>query len=82
MKSRKVVSLALLGSFFLPSLANAGVNCAQVNKYLATGRTAEDVSDTMVVDLAEVKKCQAEGGAAAAGDGTKAAPTPEPAPKK
>lgn len=40
--------------------ANAGsVNCAQVNKYLQTGRTVQDVAETMVIAEDEVKKCQA-----------------------
>jgi hypothetical protein len=41
------------------SLAGA-VNCKQVNKYLATGRSVKDVAETMVIDEADVKKCQAE----------------------
>ena len=51
-----------------------GVNCKQVNKYLETGRSTKDVAETMVVDEADVKKCQAEkaatppaGGGAAGG---------------
>jgi hypothetical protein len=40
-----------------PSLASA-VNCEQVRRYLETGRSAEDVADTMVVDVEQVKKCQ------------------------
>lgn len=42
----------------------AGVNCKQVNKYLQTGRSVKDVAETMVVDEADVKKCQEEAGAA------------------
>jgi len=38
----------------------AAVNCKQVNKYLATGRSVKDVAETMVIDEADVKKCQAE----------------------
>ena len=41
------------------SLAGA-VNCKQVNKYLSTGRSVKDVAETMVIDEADVKKCQAE----------------------
>jgi len=36
----------------------AAVNCDQVRRYLSTGRTVEDISDTMVVSVDEVKKCQ------------------------
>jgi hypothetical protein len=38
----------------------AEVNCKQVNKYLATGRSVSDVAQTMVIDEADVKKCQAQ----------------------
>ena len=41
----------------------AAVNCDQVRRYLATGRSAEDVAELMVVDLNEVKKCAEAGGA-------------------
>jgi hypothetical protein len=52
----------------------SAVNCDQVRKYAATGRTVEDIAETMIVDVSEVKKClQGEAGAAA--------PTP-PAPKQ
>jgi len=52
------------------SIAGA-VNCKQVNKYLQTGRSVKDVAETMVIDEADVKKCQAEAaeGAAAGGAG-------------
>ena len=49
------------------SAALAAVNCAQVKKYLDVGRTAQDVSDTMVVPLDEVKKCQTGGDSKAPG---------------
>jgi hypothetical protein len=38
----------------------AAVNCKQVNKYLATGRSVKDVAETMVIDEKDVKKCQDE----------------------
>ena len=38
----------------------AGVNCKQVNKYLQTGRSVQDVAETMVIGEDEVKKCQEE----------------------
>ena len=53
----------------------AVVNCKQVNKYLSTGRSVQDVAETMVIGEDEVKKCQEEaatqgqaGGAAKAPD--------------
>jgi hypothetical protein len=42
------------------------VNCKQVNKYLQTGRSVSDVAQTMVIDEADVKKCQEQ----AASEGT------------
>jgi len=42
---------------FLPQGA-AAVNCEQVKRYLATGRSVEDIADTMVVSVEEVQKCQ------------------------
>jgi hypothetical protein len=62
----------------------SAVNCEQVKKYLKTGRTPQDVADTMVVSVDEVKKCQNEpdakaptgtgGDKSATGGGTTAAP--------
>lgn len=54
---------------------SAVVNCEQVRRYLATGRSAEDIAENMVIDISEVKKCQQEGAA-------KQAPTPEPKEKQ
>jgi len=82
-----VIGVALL-------LGTAGsafaVNCKQVNKYLATGRSVSDVAQTMVIDEADVKKCQEEaaagggaaGGAAGGANATKpAGEAPKDAPK-
>jgi hypothetical protein len=44
------------------------VNCKQVNKYLQTGRSTQDVAETMVIDEKEVKKCQEEAAAAPGGE--------------
>jgi hypothetical protein len=63
-----ILLLGTAGSSFA-----AGVNCKQVNKYLQTGRSVKDVAETMVIDEAEVKKCQAEAseGTGAAKEGEK-----------
>ena len=65
-----VIGAALLLGPAGSSFAGA-VNCKQVNKYLQTGRSVKDVAETMVVDEADVKKCQAEAapGAGAGGAG-------------
>jgi hypothetical protein len=59
-----MIGTGLIGAGMLlgvASTAAAGaVNCKQVNKYLQTGRTVKDVAETMVIDEADVKKCQAE----------------------
>jgi hypothetical protein len=40
----------------------SAINCEQVRRYLATGRTVESIAETMIVSVDEVKKCgQAEG---------------------
>jgi len=63
-------------SFFLVSCALpalAEVNCEQIRRYAKTGRTEEDIAETMVIDLETVKKCLQGGEAGAA---------PTPAAKK
>jgi len=51
----------------------AVVNCKQVNKYLQTGRSVQDVAETMVIGEDEVKKCQEEAATKGqAGDAAKA----------
>jgi hypothetical protein len=52
----------LLGS---AAWSSAEVNCKQVNKYLQTGRSVQDVAETMVIGESEVKKCQEQAGDAA-----------------
>ena len=51
-----------------------GVNCDQVRRYLKTGRTPEEIAESMVVSVSDVKKCQEQGE-------KESAPTP-PAPKE
>jgi len=52
----------------------SAVNCKQVLKYLSTGRTPDEIAETMVIDVGEIKKCQAEA--------AKAAPAATPAAEK
>jgi hypothetical protein len=47
----------------------AEVNCKQVNKYLQTGRSVQDVAQTMVIDESEVEKCKAQAPSDATGGG-------------
>jgi hypothetical protein len=69
MRFRIVIGTALLLGTI--GIGSAGaVNCKQVNKYLATGRTVKDIAETMVISESDVKKCQEEGGGdAKAGEG-------------
>jgi hypothetical protein len=55
------------------SLPAAAVNCAAVNKMLKMGRTPQELSETMVVDISEIEKCKEEA--------EKAAPAATPAAK-
>lgn len=43
---------------FGATTASAGANCDQVRRYLKTGRSPEDIAESMVIDISEVKKCQ------------------------
>jgi len=61
-----VIGVMFLVGTAAPSFAGA-VNCKQVNKYLQTGRSVKDVAETMVIDEADVKKCQEAGSEGAAG---------------
>jgi hypothetical protein len=59
--------------------ASAQVNCKVVLKNLESGRTDQEVAETMVISVSDVKKCKEEKAAAAAaapatGDKPAAAP--------
>jgi len=77
-----VIGVALLLGRAGPGFAGT-VNCKQVNKYLGTGRSVSDVAQTMVIDEADVKKCQEEAGKeGAAGSAKDAAKPAAEAPSK
>ncbi len=71
---------ALLGlivaSMLVAVPASAGVNCEQVRRYLKTGRSPEEIAESMVIDVSDVKKCQEQSGEKAA------QPPPAPTPKQ
>ena len=48
----------LLGVVIAVPYTASAVNCDQVRRYLSTGRSVEDVADTMIISVDEVKKCQ------------------------
>ena len=58
MKKSLVIGLAFGTLLMGSALPAAAVNCAQVNKMLKTGRTPEELSETMVVDVSEIEKCK------------------------
>jgi len=83
---RSLILASVAASLVLGATSGySAVNCEQVKKYLKTGRTPQDVADTMVISVDEVKKCQNEpdkagsggaagGSATGATGGTTAAP--------
>lgn len=69
--------ILVIGAGLLLGTAGSGlavVNCKQVNKYLQTGRSVQDVAETMVIDESEVKRCQEEAAAGGAKVGEEKAP--------
>ena len=66
---RVVLGLTICTLLFGAAQAIAGVNCDQVRRYAQTGRTPDDIAESMIVDVSEVKKCLE-------GDKKEAAPTP------
>jgi hypothetical protein len=65
-----------------PSMAAAVVNCDQVRLYLSTGRSVDDVAETMILSVDEVKKCQQAPGSETAVGKTPEKPQEEPSGKK
>ncbi|MCW5892467.1 MAG: hypothetical protein KIT14_18265 [bacterium] len=64
--------IVMLGGALLLATASAqaaDVNCKQVMKYLQTGRSAQDVAETMVISEADVKNCQEQAAEAAGAAG-------------
>ena len=59
MKAMLTGAAALI--FVTANAALAVVNCATVNRYPQTGRSAEDSFTTMVIPKEEVRRCQEEG---------------------
>jgi hypothetical protein len=62
---KRAMTVVVAVSSLWASIAGAAVNCEQVKKYLKTGRTPQDVADTMVISIDDVKKCQGESTGAA-----------------
>jgi hypothetical protein len=55
----RLIGIAVGGALLIGASAAPAINCDQVRRYLAMGRTPESVAETMVVDVNEVKKCAA-----------------------
>jgi predicted transposase YdaD len=63
---RQITLSILVGSALVAGAVSpaAAINCEQVRRYLATGRTVDQIAEQMIVDVEEVKKCAAEAPAA------------------
>jgi hypothetical protein len=71
---KRVLGLAVALLMGLGAATASAVNCEQVRRYLQTGRSAQEIAESMVIDINEVKKCQEQAVP------KEAAPTP-PTPK-
>ncbi len=80
MRTRLLPLLVALGLLVATAGSALAVNCAQVRRYLSTGRSVQDVADTMILSVDEVKKCQQEDSKAEQKAGQKAADKPATAP--
>ena len=60
MKRSLLLGLTLAVVLGGTSLPAAAVNCKAVNKMLKTGRTPQELAETMVVDVSEIEKCKEE----------------------
>ena len=79
MRAAWIWALSLAGVLLVGRGTASAVNCDQVKRYAATGRSAEEIADTMIADVGEVKKCLA---AEKKEDGKKPAPPAEGATEK
>jgi hypothetical protein len=60
-----LIGVAGFGLLLSSAPVHAGpVNCGIIKKDLEAGRTPEEIAELKVISVEEVKKCQAEGGAA------------------
>lgn len=62
----QLIGIAVGCTVLVGASAAPAINCEQVRRYVATGRTIESIAETMIVDVDEVKKCLPEGGSAPA----------------
>ena len=82
------VGLGIAGAVFALGLlstvpAHAGSDCRRILKFLDTGRTPEDIAETMMISVDQIKECQeeaakakaAEGAAGGGGENKEAAPS-------
>jgi hypothetical protein len=59
---KRLLGIAGIGLLFAAAATPgyAQVNCGIVNKDLKMGRTAQDISERMMISVDDVKKCEAE----------------------
>jgi hypothetical protein len=55
---KRIAQALFVCTLVLAAAEAKAINCEQVRKYLATGRTPEQIAESMVVDVSDVKKCQ------------------------
>ena len=68
------VGLGVAGAVFALGLlsavpADAGSDCKRILKFLDTGRTPEEISETMMISVDQIEECQAEAAKAKAAEG-------------
>jgi hypothetical protein len=66
---KRTVFAILLTLVGVSGTARAEINCNQVRRYAQTGRSAQDIAETMIIPVEEVEKCLKA-------DGQNPAPTP------
>lgn len=54
---RSTLTITLGFVLLMSAGAAQAINCDQVKRYLSTGRTVEQIADTMIVPVEEVQKC-------------------------
>ena len=72
---KRIAQTLFVCAIVLAAREASAVNCEQVRKYLATGRTADQIAESMIIDVEEVKKCQEAAPAQAPGKTPPAAET-------
>lgn len=57
MNRQRLGSGLVIAAVLLAASTASAINCDQARKAAATGRTVDEIAETMIADPAEVKKC-------------------------